>query len=184
MSQGIMELAARIREMRELAGLDAAPLAQEYGITPALYQQYESGTVDIPASFLLFLAGKFGVELATLLTGEEPRLRRFCLTRRGRGVGVDRRKEYKYKNLAYNFQGKKGEPFLVVVEPNAGADFPLNAHPGQEFDYVLEGSMRVSVAGAVMELHEGDCLYYDSTAPHGMQAIGGPCRFLAVIFAE
>jgi transcriptional regulator with XRE-family HTH domain len=181
-----MELAARIREMRSLAGLGLDDLANEFGISPELYAQYESGTVDIPASFLLFLAGKFGVELTTLLTGEEPRLRRYCLTRKNRGVGVDRRKDYRYQNLAYNFQHKKAEPFLVAVDPDdPGAPIPLNAHPGQEFDYVLEGSMRVQVGASVLELAQGDCLYYDSTVPHGMQATGEQtCKFLAVIFAE
>jgi len=186
MSQEIMELAARIREMRALAGLELDALAAEFGISPTLYAQYESGTIDIPASFLLFLAGKFGLELTTLLTGEEPRLRRFCLTRGGRGVGVDRRKDYRYQNLAYNFQNKKAEPFLVNVDPDdPGAPIPLNAHPGQEFDYVLEGSMRVQVGTSVLELSAGDSLYYDSTVPHGMQATGGgACKFLAIIFAE
>lgn len=186
MSQEIMELAARIREMRTLAGLSLEELAGEFGISPELYEQYESGNVDIPASFLLFLAGKFGLELTTLLTGEEPRLHRYCLTRAGRGVGVDRRKDYRYQNLAYNFQNKKAEPFLVSVDPDApGAPVPLNAHPGQEFDYVLEGAMRVQVGTSSLELGAGDSIYYDSTVPHGMQAVGdSACKFLAIIFAE
>lgn len=184
MPSEIRELAERIVEMRELAGLDRAQLAAEFGISDAAYAQYESGQVDIPASFLLFLAGKFGVELTTLLTGEEPRLKRYSLTRKGRGVGVDRRKEYRYQNLAYNFQSKRAEPFLVTVDPSpAGTAVSLNAHPGQEFDYVLSGSMSITVGGRTMVLEEGDSLYYDSTCPHGMMAIGDhPCRFLAIIF--
>lgn len=179
-----MELAARIRELRDLSGMSVADLAAGAGVSPEQYEKYESGAVDIPASFLLFLAGQFKVELAILLTGEEPRLKRYCLTRKDRGVGVDRRKEYRYKSLAYNFQNKKAEPFLVTVDPpKEGAPISLNAHAGQEYNYVLEGRMRIQIDGSVLELLEGDCVYYDSTAPHGMQAAGDkPCRFLAIIF--
>jgi mannose-6-phosphate isomerase-like protein (cupin superfamily) len=59
----------------------------------------------------------------------------------------------------------------------------LNSHPGQEFDYVLEGRLLISIGGHEMELEPGDCVYYDSTEPHGMKALGGkPARFLAFIF--
>ena len=183
-SSAIRELAERIVEMRQIAGLNRAELAQEFGISDEQYAHYESGEIDVPASFLLFLSGKFGIELTTLLTGEEPRLKRYCLTRAGRGVGVDRRKEYKYQNLAYNFQNKLAEPFLVTVDPSPeGTPISLNAHPGQEFNYVLSGSMAVRVGERTMALNQGDCIYYDSTCPHGMLAVGEePCRFLAIIF--
>jgi quercetin dioxygenase-like cupin family protein len=58
----------------------------------------------------------------------------------------------------------------------------LNTHPGQEFDYVLEGRLLVSVGGHEMELGPGDCIYYDSNESHGMKALGGKrARFLAVV---
>jgi quercetin dioxygenase-like cupin family protein len=58
----------------------------------------------------------------------------------------------------------------------------LNAHPGQEFEYLLEGSLRVVVDRHEVVLAAGDSIYFDSGHPHGIQALGGaPAKFVAVI---
>lgn len=57
---------------------------------------YESGTSDIPVSFLHQLATTYGVELTALLFGEEPKMHSYYITRAGRGVKVERTKAYSY----------------------------------------------------------------------------------------
>jgi hypothetical protein len=57
------------------------------------------------------------VDLTTLLTGSSPKLRIYSLVKNGEGLDVERSKQYKYKNLAFNFIRKKAEPFLVTVDP-------------------------------------------------------------------
>jgi len=71
----------------------------------------------------------------------------------------------------------------VEVGPESEGRKPeLNNHPGQEFDYVIEGRLLVSIGGHELELEEGDSLYYDSGEMHGMKALGGKrARFLAMI---
>ncbi len=183
MQEKIKQVASRIRELREIFGVSAANLAQELNLPALEYAQYESGAVDIPVGVLYQIAHRFGAELTSLLTGEEPRLHTYALTRRGQGVSVDRRREYKYQSLAYNFIHKKAEPFLVTVEPGPddAADH-LNSHPGQEFNYVLEGDLGVMLDKHEVILHAGDSLFFDSGVPHGMKALEGrPARFLAII---
>jgi quercetin dioxygenase-like cupin family protein len=72
---------------------------------------------------------------------------------------------------------------LVEADPeNESKPLSLSTHPGQEFDYVLEGKLFISVGGREIELEAGDSIYYDSGEPHGMKAIGGkPARYLAII---
>jgi transcriptional regulator with XRE-family HTH domain len=183
MTEQLQQIAARIRGSREMAGLSVAEVAQELGLEPAVYLAYEEAEADIPVSVLYQLAHRYGVELTAILTGENPRLHSYCLVHQGRGVKVSRRKEYGYQSLAYNFSGKKAEPFLVTVPPAAEGDaVALNSHSGQEFNYVLEGNLRIVISGHELDLTEGDSVYFDSSAPHGMQALGGaPARFLAII---
>jgi quercetin dioxygenase-like cupin family protein len=99
-------------------------------------------------------------------------------------VSVERRKEYKYQNLAYNFVHKKAEPFLVTVEPDSdNSPIHFNSHPGQEFNYVLEGTLKIVINGHELILNEGDSLFFDSGANHGMKALNEkPAKFLAIIF--
>ncbi len=183
MQEQIRQVANRIRELREIFGVPPAQLAQELQIDPEEYREYESGEADIPLGALYRIAHRFNVEMSALLTGHEPRLHTYALTRAGQGVSVDRRQDYKYQSLAYNFIHKKAEPFLVTVEPKPkGAPEHLNSHPGQEFNYVLEGELCIVLAGHEIVMHSGDSLFFDSGVPHGMRALGGqPALFLAVV---
>jgi len=147
------------------------------------YQRYENGTEDIPASALYEVSHKLGVEMSILLTGEAPRMHYFTVTRKGKGVSVERRKQYKYQSLASNFINKKAEPFIVTVEPGpADATVHTNAHPGQEFNLVLEGSLKFIIKDHEIVLDEGDSIYFDSGCEHAMVALKNkPARFLAII---
>lgn len=183
MSDQIRQIAARIRGLRDIAGLSAETLAKELGISEEIYKQYEGGEMDIPIGFLYELANKFHVELTAILTGEGPRLHTYCLVKKDKGVSIDRKNPYKYLSLAYNFVNKKAEPFSVCVEPSPeDAPIHLSSHPGQEFNYVLEGTLMIYVDGHQLTLNQGDSLYFDSGSNHGMKAIGDkPAKFLAII---
>ena len=183
MNEQIRQIADRVRSLREIARLSAESCAQDLGIPLETYREYESGATDIPVSFLYQIAQKFQMELSSILTGEEPRLRIYSVTRRGQGVKVERHRDYDYQNLAFNFIDKKMEPFLITVDPGpASAPIPVNAHPGQEFEYLLEGTLRVVVDRHEVVLAAGDSIYFDSGHPHGIQALGGvPAKFVAVI---
>jgi transcriptional regulator with XRE-family HTH domain len=184
MSENIRNIAMRIRELRDIAGISLETLAHEFGISREAYQEYESGETDIPVNFLFQVSHRFGVELTELLTGESPRLHVYSLVRNGSGVAFDRRKQYHYQHLAYNFSHKKFEPFLVTVDPEP-LDAPVNrnSHSGQEFNYVLEGRVKIIIDDHELELNQGDSLYFDSSHPHGMKALDNrAAKFLAIIF--
>jgi quercetin dioxygenase-like cupin family protein/DNA-binding XRE family transcriptional regulator len=183
MSEQIKQIAARIKELREIYGYSIETLAKEFHVPLETYIGYESGNVDIPVGFLHKISNKLNVNMTALITGEEPKLQNYSLVRRGKGATVDRRKAYKYQNLAYNFLNKKAEPFLVTVEPKP-EDSPMeyNSHPGQEFNYVLEGKLKIVINGYEIIMNEGDSLYFDSGQEHGMKALNEkPASFLAII---
>lgn len=183
MSEQIRQIAVRIKTLREIYGFTPEALAAELNIPLDVYLEYESGEVDIPVSFLYKLAGRLKVELTAILTGEGPRLHNYALVRKGKGVSVDRRKQYKYQSLAYNYANKKAEPFLVTVEPEP-EDAPVhyNSHEGQEFNYVIEGVVKIYIDGHELVLNEGDSLYFDSGLKHGMKTVGDKAaKFLAII---
>jgi transcriptional regulator with XRE-family HTH domain len=177
------QIAERIVELRNIAGISLESLAKGIRISTDTYRRYESGEVDIPIGVLYEVAGYFNIELTEILTGEAPKLHKYCIARKDRGVEVERRSPYRYQSLAYNFIHKKAEPFMVTAEPAPeNAKVSLNSHPGQEFDLVLEGKLMIVIDGKELVLDEGDSIFFDSGAEHGMKALGGArARFLAVI---
>lgn len=184
MPENIRNIAMRIRDLREISGVSLETLAHELGVSSEDLRGYEEGETDIPVSLLFKIAHRFNVELTDLLTGESPRLHIYSLVRCGTGVSIERRKRYAYRSLAFNFVHKKAEPFHVTVEPEP-ADTPvsLSAHPGQEFNYVLQGKLKIVIDGHELVLNPGDSLFFDSGHSHGMQALDDrPAEFLAIIF--
>ena len=182
MHEKARDIAQRVRGLREDTGVTAGEMAACVRVPEEQYKAYEAGTEDIPASVLTEIAGRLGVDLGLLLTGETPHMSLFSVTRAGRGAVVDRRKGYGYENLASSFREAKFEPFIVTLPvTDGGTPIPQNVHPGQEFNYMLEGRMAVKVQDNMVELGAGDSVIFDATRPHGMKAIGGPAKFIAII---
>ncbi len=167
--------------LREDLEITTEKMAEVCSVAPAEYSAYESGEKDIPVSILHCISQYCGVEMTSLLFGEDPHMRTYCLTRKGKGTAMERTKAYKYQSLAAGFIDRKGDPFVVTVEPN-DAPIHLNSHPGQEFNMVLEGSMLISINGKELTLEEGDSIYFDSNKLHGMKALNNKTvKFLAII---
>jgi transcriptional regulator with XRE-family HTH domain len=183
MTEQIQHIADRIKELREISGTSTETLAKDLGITNELILNYESGMVDIPIGFLSKVAHKFGIDLTALFSGENPRLHVYCVVRKDKGLIVERRKQYNYEHLAYNFINKKVEPFIVRIGPNEeSAAVEFNSHPGQEFNYVIEGTMKIIIDSHEIILNEGDSIYYDSAFTHAMKAMNNkPVKMLAVV---
>ena len=183
MQERLKEVAARIKELRDILGISLEDMSSHLRISPEKYLKYENGEEDISVSVLYEISRKLGVEMSILLTGEAPRMHYFTVTRKGKGASVERRKQYKYQSLAPNFINKKAEPFVVTVEPKPEKTVvQTNSHPGQEFNYVIDGSLKLIIKDHEIILDEGDSIYFDSSCEHAMVARNNkPARFLAII---
>ncbi|WRS26244.1 XRE family transcriptional regulator [Oscillospiraceae bacterium MB08-C2-2] len=185
MDTRIMEIAQRIRGLREILEIEQAEMAEKTHVSLAQYQQYESGEKDFGFTFLYDCANILGVDVVELLSGEPPKLSFYSIVRSGKGLPMHRRQGFSYHHLAYNMKNKMIEPFLVTApyfEAEQSAPIALSTHKGQEMDYVLKGSLKVQLGDHIEVLGEGDSVYYDSGHPHGMIATGGrDCQFLAMV---
>ena len=185
MDEQIKAIVDRIRNLRELFDVNEEEMAKEAGVSLEMYKKLEAGEEDFSFSVLFNIARRFNIDITVLLTGEDPRLQACSIVRRDKGLSFARRKEYKYKHLAYSFKEKKMEPFLVTVEYEGDSEenpkVP-NTHSGHEFNYIIEGRVRLFVDGHKYDLNEGDSAYYDAGRPHHMYALDGKrARFLSVI---
>lgn len=183
MTEQIKQIAGRIKEVREISGISAETLAARLGLEKDIYSNYESGETDIPVGIVFKIAELFNVELSVLLGGDNPRLHIYGIVRNGKGLKLERRRQYKYESLAFNFIHKKAEPFMVTIDPDPeGKSLDFNSHPGQEFNYVLKGTMMTIIDGHEITLNEGDSIYFDSGYNHAMKALNNEqVKFLAIV---
>jgi transcriptional regulator with XRE-family HTH domain len=181
MNNQIRQIAERLKGLRESLDLTVKEIARKINRPEDEILRYESGEVDIPMSYLFDVAQKFEINTSTLISGEEPRMKVYLLTRYGKGTSVERTKAYKYQGLAGGYKHPKAEPFEVIVEPNDNPIY-LNAHEGEEFNYVLDGRLLLQINGKELILNPGDSIYFNSSYPHGMKALDEkPVKFLAII---
>ena len=186
-SNQLMEVALRIRELREIVGYTPEEMAQRTGISEEQYQTYEKGAADLPFTFLHKCAQVFGVELIQLLEGQSAKLSSYTVTRKGMGLVTASEDGIMIQNMAALFRKKIATPYYVTYQYSPelqNAPIHTVTHGGQEFDLVIRGAMKIQVGEHTEILREGDSIFYDSSTPHGMIAIDGePCVFLAMIMA-
>ena len=183
METDLKQIGERIKGLRDALGFSPGEMAHKLEVDEDVYLQYEAGEKDISISFLQRIEREFNVDLATLMFGTEPKMNSYFITRKDKGVSVERVSVYKYQSLTSGFTNNVAEVFVVTVEPKPmETDFYRNIHAGQEFNMVLEGSMMLNINGKNLILNEGDSIYFDSSLPHGMKALNEkPVKFLAVI---
>ncbi|MDR1524292.1 MAG: XRE family transcriptional regulator [Tannerella sp.] len=183
MNEEIKQIAERLKGLRDALEISVEEMAEACRISPEEYVTLESGTVDISVSVLHNISQAYGIELTALMFGDEPRMSAYFVTRKGKGVSVERTKAYKYQSLAAGFSKRKADPFMVTVHPKPdGEPMYLNSHAGQEYNYVISGRMLIRINGKDLILEEGDSIYFNSELPHGMKALDGrQVNFLAII---
>ena len=180
MKDKLAQIPGRIKELREILEISADDMVRDTAIPLETYLKYESGELDIPISHLYKISARFGVDATVLLTGEDPRMDTASVCRKGKGVKIERYPGYEFSSLAYNFRGRTIEPLLVFIDPSKEAAAPVT-HSGQEFNYVVEGKVKVTVGGKEHILETGDCIYFDAGLPHGQAAVEGPAQFITII---
>ena len=184
-NQKLLEVAGRIREMREIFGFGVEEMATKTEVSAEEYLAYENGQKDFPFTFIHKCALAFGVGITDLLEGQSARLHSYTITRKGEGQQTAKEDGIEIKNLAPLFRKKIAEPYWVRYEFNEelqNKPIHLTKHSGQEFDLVMKGRLKIQIGDNVEYLSEGDSIYYNSSTPHGMIAVdGSECLFVAVV---
>lgn len=181
----LMEIAYRIREMREISGFTKDQMAEKTQVSLETYEDYEAGRLDLPFTFIHKCALAFNIGITDLLEGESARLSSYNVVRRGQGQITAKEDGIEISSMAPFFRSKIAQPYWVrydYSETQQNRPIHLTTHNGQEFDLVMSGSLMVQVGDHVEILHEGDSIYYNSSTPHGMIAVDGKsCLFCAVV---
>ena len=184
----LQTIALRIREMRGILGFTTAEMAEKTEVTEEIYCSYESGSVDLPFTFIHKCAKAFGLELTDILEGHSAKLSGYTVTRRGEGLITASEDGITIQDMAPLFRKKLATPYWVTYQYSEELQKqPIHTvtHAGQEFDMVVKGSMRIRIGDREEVLREGDSVFFKSSTPHGMIAIDGEdCVFLAMIMAS
>ena len=146
MEDSFVQIGACLRGLREVLDGPAQEVADLCDISLEQYEKIERGETDPSVSRLLKISKRYGIALDVLMFGEEPHMNGYFVTRKDKGMRVERRCDYRYQSLAAGFRMRNMDPFLVEVAPlPEGERRGQNAHDGQEFAMVLEGRLELTI---------------------------------------
>ena len=183
----------RIAEIRKTYSISRETLAERSGVSTALISKIEDDGLIPDLAPLIKIARGLGVRLGTLLDDHEQlgpvicRAGKNASTSRfktGLPQGADTSKGHHgmtFNALASDKNGRHMEPFIVVIQSDAQQE--KSAHEGEEFIYVLEGTLSLEYGVDKEILNVGDSVYYDSIVPHRItSADSNPLKILAIIY--
>lgn len=176
-----------IKMVREEQGLSLQELAGRTGYSTAVLSQIENhlespslGTMVRLAKALHVPIGRFfnreETEPYTIIRQDERQTVSRFASREGVNYG------YTYESLGVGKKDRRMEPFFLTLEPATLPSDTSSSHEGEEFIYVLEGSIDVKLWDHTDVLNAGDSIYYESSIPHRVRCHGdSPARILAVV---
>ncbi|SDO64843.1 helix-turn-helix domain-containing protein [Desulforhopalus singaporensis] len=181
-----LDLGSQVRKLRNKRGLTLQDLADLTGLSKPNLSQIENNLVTPPIATLLKISSALGVGIGFFFKESEPD-RDIVVVRREDRTGIAKGPHvsqigYQYEPLAYPKVEKMMEPFIVHMEERAAEDIVYNNHRGEEFLYVLNGTLEFHRGETTVTLNQGDSLYFDSSLPHGYRGVGGTVITLVVIY--
>ena len=184
-----MHIGEKIKKLREERGYSLPEMAQKTGFSSALLSQIENHMISPPLGTLIKIGQALDVPIGYFF--EDKSEAPFVIVRSEERAHISRvaSKEgikfgYRYESLAQDKKNRYMEPFLVTLEPATKKDRNAYSHEGEEFIFVLEGEMEVTLEDHTDILRPGDCIYFESKLRHRVECVGGTeARILAVIHA-
>jgi transcriptional regulator with XRE-family HTH domain len=186
--EGTNKIGERLSTLRKERNLKPEELAARSGVLLSEIEAIEASRSSPTIAPLVKLSRALGVRMGTFLDdvgGAGPALSRAGAAEevmRATGQASPQKGALSFHSLAQGKSGRSMEPFVVEVRPGQGTDAPSSSHEGEEFIYVMEGSIEVRYGADKYELGVGDSIYYDSIVPH-LVCSKAPARILAVIYA-
>ena len=170
---------ARVRQIRQNRDLEPEHLAEEIGESVEYLTKLENDEFNPPVAMIIRLAQALKVDSMVLLKEMQDRE----AANRHQEAVSKRTANYAYDLLAPEFLQKHLKSFMVTLEPSSSLEGPGYQHQGEEYHYVLEGDLKVSVGDETHLLGPGQSLYFDSSLVHQLHNAGEtPCKVLVVLY--
>ncbi len=179
-----IRMGERLREIRTQLKLTLADVAARSGLAVSTVSKVERGLMALTYDRFNQLADGLGIDIAALFSEHGDPFE-------SGGVAIARKDEfllhetenYTYEMLFPDMWNKAMTPMFGTLRPYEKMHFErFVEHPGEEFLFVLDGSVMVYLEGKPpIQLHAGESMYFDSRRGH-LYASAGPenARILVV----
>ncbi len=169
----------QIRKLRRQQHRTLQEISDACGFSKSLLSKIENGRVIPPIATLVKIAGAMGTKVTALLEAAENV--RTVVNRRDEVIRntVRTEKGYAVFPFASEHRSKKMQPFLFTAK--RGEVLPHEVtHEGEEFIFVVEGSLKFHVGDVEYTLRQGDGLYFEALDAHGFEPLSETATYIDV----
>jgi quercetin dioxygenase-like cupin family protein len=169
-------LGERILAMRKKRKLDIEKLAKDTGYSTDFIRSVEEGEIAPPVGALIRIARALAVDSAALLADDSKKERRRSYRKRT--------KAYSYQTLTPGAEDNHLWAYMITLEPKKAHDNVEFKHEGEEFVYVLEGRVELTVGERVNVLKKGGSLHFNSGVGHRLRNLSTKkSKLIVVVYA-
>jgi electron transfer flavoprotein alpha subunit/transcriptional regulator with XRE-family HTH domain len=169
----------KVRRLREARDWTLESLAGATGESPEFLEKVEQDEMTPPVGFLLRLAGALKIDPATFLSREDKALIRDMRTQ----AFTKRTQDYSYQTLSPGAENDHLRAFMITIEPKQTHKPVAYKHEGEEFIFVMDGDLQLTVASKTHHLRRGESIHFNSDTPHKLKSISDEqTRCLVVLY--
>ncbi len=178
-TDGVEEFGAKVCKLREAHDWSREALAEATGQTPEFIEQIENNEFSPSVSFLLRLAKVLNIDPGTFLSKEEKEIIR---GQRAQAF-IKRTRNYSYQTLTPGAERDHLRAFMITIESKQAHKPVEYKHEGEEFIYVMEGEIELTLGGKIHHLKRSESIHFNSEIPHKLKSLSNEnTRCLVVLY--
>ena len=163
----------KIRKIRRENNITLKELSERTDLSVSFLSQFERGVSSITLVSLKKIAEALNITMRELFDdGPEPDGRFVHRESDGTGIMGLEKKYAGYERLSGRFEGRKLESLLLRMEP-LRSDFEPCTHEGEEFGYILSGSVSIHLGSRTYKAKKGESFYFTPDKKHFLTSKNG-----------
>ncbi len=165
-----LQIGSKIKELRVLKGLTQEELADRAELSKGFISQLERDLTSPSIATLVDILQCLGTDLKTFFDDTEDD--RVVFKKEDYFEKTDTELHNKIEWIIPNAQKNIMEPIRLTLEPG-GSTYPDNPHEGEEFGYVLSGSISIIVGNKRYKAKKGEAFYFEPKYKHYIESKSG-----------
>ena len=165
-----MDIGNRLKDLRVLKGLTQEELADRAELSKGFISQVERNLTSLSIATLMDILQCLGLTIGEFFN-EEPE-EQIVFGHQDYFEKVDNELNNTIKWIIPNAQKHIMEPILLTLQA-AGSTYPDNPHEGEEFGYVLSGSISIHLGNRIYRAKKGESFYFIPDKKHFLTTKSG-----------
>lgn len=162
----------RLKKCRNEKGLSLRELAGKIDLSASFLSQIEQGKASPSIENLKKIANALDVRVGYLIEDEEDDEKNIHFIKKDEMKYLESKgSKIKIAFLLNNNKEKNMEPIIYEIGPNGESGRDFYSHAGEEFIFIIEGSLEIFIGEKKYYLNEGDSLYFKSNIKHRFKNI-------------